>query len=177
MTGDGQDARSCPVIRNTVQQKTNVNVPTSLKVLGVTILQQGNSGDHGCLNGFYGIQIDVNYQVTDGETPPQPIQHGTMTPTEHVVFYDGSTKDSPVGKTNISTTTNTTKTDGTFHDAPVGICKAVPFNTPLTTSQDISIVLSNGLTYKVRHNDFKFSSTNLTNHGTATNGGDIQASQ
>jgi hypothetical protein len=70
-----------------------------------------------------------------------------------------------------------TRADGTFDDAPVGACKAVPFNTPLPTSQDISIKLSNGSSYKVRHNDFEFSSTNLINHGTVTNGSDIIKTQ
>jgi len=70
-----------------------------------------------------------------------------------------------------------TRADGTFDDAPAGACKAVPSNTPLPTSQDISIKLSNGSSYKVRHNDFKFSSTNLINHGTVTNGSDIIKTQ
>lgn len=167
----------CPT--QTVQSKgpTNVKVPTSLKVVSVAILPQGNSGDHGCLNGFYGIQLDVKYQVMDGETPPQPIMSSSMTPTEHVVLFDGTIKDNPVGPTNISTTSATTKSDGTFHDAPVGVCGPVPFNTPKTTSQDISVTTSTGTKYLVRHNAYQFSSTNLTNHGTVTNGGDVQATQ
>ncbi len=94
-----------------------------------------------------------------------------------VVFWDGSTKDGPIGPTYISTTSATTRADGTFDDAPEGACRNVPFTTALTTSQDIKILTTSGLTYTVRHNDFKFTSTNLTNHGTATNGSDIQATQ
>ncbi len=154
-----------------------VQVPTSLKVVKVTVLQTGNTGNHGCLAGYYGIQADIEYQVLDQQAPPQPISNATMTPQEHVVFWDGTTKDGNIGPTYISTTSQTTRADGTFDDAPVGACKSVPFSTPLTTSQDIKILLSNGITYTVRHNDFKFSSTNLTNHGTVTNGSDITATQ
>ncbi len=148
----------------------NVQVPKSLSVVSVGILQTGNQQNHGCSAGFYGIQVDIKYQVLDGSSPPTPINDATMTPTEHVVFWDGTIRDGNIGPT-------TTASDGTFHDAPVGVCKAVPFNTPLLTSQDISMKLSSGTSYTVRHNDFKFSSTNLTNHGTVTNGGDINASQ
>jgi hypothetical protein len=90
----------------------NVQVPTSLKVVSVNVLNTGNSGDHGCLAGFYGIQIDIKYQVLDGSTPPKSINDATMTPTEHVVFHDGSTKDGNIGPTNISTPTAKTRSDG-----------------------------------------------------------------
>ena len=83
----------------------------------------------------------------------------------------------PIGPTNISTTSATTRADGTFDDAPVGACKALPFTTALTTSQDIKILTSSGSIYTVRHNDYKFTSTNLTNHGTVTNGSDIIKTQ
>jgi hypothetical protein len=100
-----------------------------------------------------------------------------MTPKEHVVFWDGTTKDGPIGPTYVSTTSATTRADGTFDDAPVGACKAFPFTTALTTSQDISTLTSDGTTYSVRHNDYRFTSTNLTNHGTVTNGSDINKTQ
>lgn len=65
-----------------------VQVPTSLKVLKTTILQTGNSGNHGCNSGYYGIELDVNYQVLDQNSPPQPIQSSAMTPQEYIVWYD-----------------------------------------------------------------------------------------
>jgi hypothetical protein len=74
--------------------------------------------------------------------------------------------------TYISTTSATTRADGTFDDAPVGICQALPFTSPLTSTQTIQVLL-NGQPYKIRTNNWKFSSTNLTNHGTVTNGGDV----
>ena len=170
--------RSCPVIRQGPGPGgDNVQVPTSLKVLSVTVLQTGNSGNHGCLSGYYGIQVDVAYQVLDGGNPPQPIKNATMTPTEHVVWWDGTITDGDIGPTYVSTTSKMTRADGTFDDAPLGACKAIPFTSPLPTSQDISILLSNGSSYKVRHNSFEFSSTNLINHGTVTNGGEIKATQ
>jgi hypothetical protein len=175
-SGDGPVPKSpCPKPPQQAQNNVKVQVPTSLKVVKTPILQTGNSGDHGCLSGYYGIQIDVDYQVLDQNGAP--INDATMTPEEHVVFWDGTTKDGPIGPTYISTTSATTRADGTFDDAPVGVCKAVPFTTALTTSQDIKILTSSGSTYTVRHNDYKFTSTNLTNHGTATNGSDINATQ
>ena len=76
----------------------------------------------------------------------------------------------------VSTTSQTTRADGTFDDAPVKLCKAVPFTTPLTSTQTIQ-VLMNGQAYQVRINNWKFSSTNLTNHGTVTNGTDVNKTQ
>jgi hypothetical protein len=166
------------VLKNLYPQATvRVSVPTSLKVLKVSVLQTGNGTNHGCLAGYYGIQVDVEYQVLDQQTPPQPIKDATMIPQEHVVFWDGSTKDGNIGPTYVTTTSKTTRADGTFDDAPVGACSAVPFNTPLTTTQDIKILTGGGTVYTVRHNDFKFSSTNLINHGTVTNGSDVTATQ
>jgi hypothetical protein len=175
-SGDGPYPKSpCPDPPQQAAAPVPVHVPTSLKVVKATILQTGNTGDHGCLLGYYGIQIDVLYQVLDQDGVV--IADATMTPQEHVVLWDGTIKDGPIGPTNISTTSATTRADGTFDDAPVGACKAVPFTTALTTSQDIKILTSSGSTYTVRHNDYKFTSTNLTNHGTVTNGSDIVKTQ
>jgi len=153
-----------------------VQVPTSLKVLHTTILQTGNSGNHGCLAGYYGIELDIDYQVLDQNS--NPIQSSAMTPQEYDVWYDGTTNGgfTNIGPTYISTTSATTRADGTFDDAPLGLCKQVPFNTPLTSTQTIQ-VLFNNQAYQVRINNWKFSSTNLTNHGTVTNGTDVNATQ
>jgi hypothetical protein len=152
-------------------------VPTSLKVIGTpTILQTGNSGNHGCLSGFYGIEVDIDYQVLDQSS--SPIQSAAMTPQEYIVWYDGTNNGgfTNIGPTFISTTSQNTRGDGTFDDAPVGLCKAVPFTTPLTSTQTMQVLL-NGQAYQVRTNNWKFSSTNLTNHGTVTNGNDVNATQ
>jgi hypothetical protein len=153
-----------------------VQVPTSLKMVSATILQTGNSGNHGCTSGYYGIGIDVDYQVLDQNS--NPIHSSAMTPQEYIVWYDGSNNGgfTNIGPTYVSTTSQTTRTDGTFDDAPVHLCKAVPFTTPLTSTQTIQIVF-NGQAYPVRTNNWQFSSTNLTNHGTVTNGADISKTQ
>ena len=161
-----------------VNAPIRVQVPTSLKVVKTTILQTGNSGDHGCSLGYYGIELDVVYQVLDQNTPATPIQSSAMTPQEYIVWYDGTNNGGfkNIGPTYISTTSETTRADGTFDDAPIGICSPTPFNTPLTSTQTIQIML-NGQAYLVRTNKWQFSSTNLTNHGTVTNGSDIKATQ
>jgi len=151
-------------------------VPTSLKFLSAAVLQTGNQGDHGCLAGYYGIMLDIKYQVLDQQTPAQAIQDATMVPHEHDVWYDGTTDDKDIGPSYVSTSSHTTRSDGTFDDAPLGLCKFVPFNTPYTSSQDITI-LWKGQSYSVRHNDWQFSSTNLINHGTVTNGNDVNVTQ
>jgi len=153
-----------------------VQVPTSLKVVNATILQTGNSGNHGCPSGYYGIGLDIDYQVLDQNS--NPIQSSAMTPQEYIVWYDGTNNGgfTNIGPTYISTTSPTTRADGTFDDAPVELCKALPFNTPLTSTQTIQ-VLYNSQTYQVRTNNWKFSSTNLTNHGTITNGVDVNKTQ
>jgi hypothetical protein len=101
-----------------------------------------------------------------------------MTPQEYVVWYDGTNNGGfqNIGPSHISTTSKTTRADGSFDDAPVGICKSVPFNTPLTSTQTIQVLL-NDQAYLVRTNKWQFSSTNLINHGTVTNGADIKATQ
>jgi hypothetical protein len=153
-----------------------VQVPTSLQFVSATILQTGNSGNHGCTSGYYGIGLDIDYQVLDQNS--NPIQSSAMTPQEYIVWYDGTNNGgfTNIGPTYVSTTSQTTRADGTFDDAPVELCKAVPFTTPLTSTQTIQ-VLMNGQAYQVRINNWKFSSTNLTNHGTVTNGTDVNKTQ
>jgi hypothetical protein len=166
----------CPLSQQQPSAPTNVQVPTSLKVVSATILQTGNSGNHGCTSGYYGIGLDIDYQVLDQNS--SPIASSAMTPQEYIVWYDGTNNGgfTNIGPTYVSTTSQTTRVDGTFDDAPVELCKAVPFTTPLTSTQTIQILM-NGKAYQVRTNNWKFSSTNLTNHGTVTNGGDVNKTQ
>ena len=153
------------------------NVPSSLKVVNATPLPDPNIGP-GCARGFYGLLIDIDYQVMDGEKQPQPLKDPTMTPHEYIVFDDGTTRDKDIGPVpGYSTSSRTARADGTFDDVPVGPCKFIPFNTPIPASQDISI-LWHKKSYPVRHNDWKWSSTNFPNgHGTDTNGNDVNVTQ
>jgi hypothetical protein len=166
----------CPVLTYGPTQPVTVQVPTSLRVVSATILQTGNSGNHGCTSGYYGIGLDVDYQVLDQNS--NPIQSSAMTPQEYIVWYDGTNNGgfTNIGPTYVSTTSQTTRADGTFDDAPVELCRSVPFNNPLTSTQTIQILFNNQA-YQVRTNHWQFSSTNVTNHGTVTNGGDIQKTQ
>lgn len=171
---------SCPAYTGGGGQSPGtVQVPTSLKLVTKPpkILQQGNNqATNGCSLGFYGIMLDVDYQVLD--QTGAPIANSNMEPQEDVVFWDGTTTNGyvDIGPSPISTTSKFTRNDGTFDDAPIGYCKYVPFNTPVTSTQKIQILL-NGTAYPVRTNNWSASSTNLPNHGTVTNGADINASQ
>jgi hypothetical protein len=156
--------------------------PTSLKVLSATELPTATTippgKNTGCPKNTYGIRIDVKYQVLDGANPPQPISDATMVPTEQIVenWSGGGTFGGNIGQNNnpmYPSSSRTTASDGTFHDIPVGVCFSIPFNNPFSLTQTISIVTSNGSTYPVRTNNFEMSSTNLFNHGTITNGSDI----
>jgi hypothetical protein len=191
--GQAQQVDSTPIVpasppyaswKQTNQSKNSSSrkqTPTSLKVLSATELPTATTippgKNTGCTKSTYGIMIDIKYQVLDGANPPQPINDATMVPTEHIVknWPGGGTMGGDIGGTQplYPSSSRTTASDGTFHDIPLGICSDIPFNNPFSISQDINIVMSNGDTYKVRHNDFQISSTNLFNHGTITNGGDI----
>jgi hypothetical protein len=152
-----------------------VQIPKSLKVVTTTILQQGsNTATNGCQPGYYGIMLDVVYQVMDGAGGSgAPIASANMEPQE---LLTGDTAYQDIGPSRTSTTSKFTRADGTFDDAPVGVCNNVPFNTPLMETQQIQILM-NGTAYPVRTNNYQFSSTNLPNHGTITNGADINATQ
>jgi hypothetical protein len=118
--------------------------------------------------------LDVVYQVMDGAGGSgAPIASANMEPQE---LLTGDTAYQDIGPSRTSTTSKFTRADGTFDDAPVGVCNNVPFNTPLMETQQIQILM-NGTAYPVRTNNYQFSSTNLPNHGTITNGADINATQ
>jgi hypothetical protein len=151
-------------------------IPTSLKLVTAppTILQQGNNNaTNGCPLGNYGIEIDIDYQVLDQNGAP--IASANMEPQENIPGVTTGYQD--IGPSRISGTSTFTRADGTFDDAPVGKCPPVPVTTltPFAT-QSIQILL-NGTAYPVRTNSYSYSTTNLPNHGTVTNGKDINASQ
>jgi hypothetical protein len=110
----------------TYQQK-----PTSLKVLSVTVLATGTTGNSGCnpsTTGDYGIALDIKYQVLDQAQPPQPILKSGMVPKEIVQGVGGVTGPQNIGPSGNSNNTGTTASDGTFHDAPFLMCSFAPFS-------------------------------------------------
>jgi len=153
-----------------------VQTPTSLKLVSTppTILQQGTGLQHGCPPGNYGIAIDVDYQVLD--QTGAPIASANMEPQE---LLTGGTAYTDIGgpQPNYPQSAKFTRADGTFDDVPVEKCPPVPVTT-LTQFETQSIqILMNGTAYPVRTNTYSYSTTNLPNHGTITNGADINATQ
>ncbi len=153
-----------------------VQVPTSLKLVKAppTILQQGTGLRAGCPPGWYGIGIDVDYQVLDQNT--KPIASANMEPQE---LLTGKTTYTDIGgpQPNYPQSAKFTRVDGTFDDVPVEKCPPVPVTT-LTPFETQSIqILLNGIPYPVRINNWSYKTTNLPNQGTLTNGKDINATQ
>jgi hypothetical protein len=156
-------------------------VPTFLKVLTVSVLPTGSSGDYGCLpSANYGIMLDIKYQVLDQNLAI--ISSSAMRPQETGVSFDGIPYSSDVGPSRISTTSQFTAADGTYHDAPVGYCQSLPFQTnqTLSNTQDVTI-LFNGQSYPVRNQGFTVSDTAGANgfgHGSIQNSArDVSASR
>ena len=95
-----------------------VQVPTSLKVLSVTVLPNGSGPPNGCPGSQnYGIKVDIKYQVLDQDS--NSIQASSMTPHEKGVLFDGTAFDTDIGPfPGYPTSSQNTATDGTFHDVP-----------------------------------------------------------
>jgi hypothetical protein len=162
--------RFCPALNYRPSAGANVQIPKSLKVLGINILPTGSGNtDHGCTPGNdFGIELDITYQVLDGSTPPKAVSNATMVPHEHVVTGN-ITSDNDICPSRISTCKPTTDVNGIFHDAPLGGCGNGSFADSL--AQNITIIL-NGTPYPVRTNNFTVSSSSVT-HGSISNGSDI----
>ena len=159
-----------------------VQVPTSLKVLGVTVLPDGSGPPYGCPGSAnYGIMVDIKYLVQDQNTTPQPIQSASMTPHEKGTFYDGTNYDNNVGPVQgYPTSSATTASDGTFHDVPNGVCRSLPISNPgLTATQNITMILPGATSYPVRSQSLTVTApgSGSFGHGTITNGSDINASR
>ncbi len=94
----------CTVQTRTPSGGDHVQIPSSLKVLSISTLPTGTSGDYGCLTGSdYGIKLDIKYQVLDQNTPAQPLKDATMVPHEHVVYpATGQTVDTDICPSRIS---------------------------------------------------------------------------
>jgi hypothetical protein len=161
----------CTVQTRTPSGGDHVQIPSSLKVLSISTLPTGTSGDYGCLTGSdYGIKLDIKYQVLDQNTPALPLKDATMVPHEHVIYpATGQTVDTDICPSRISTCTHTTDVNGIFHDAPYGACSAGSFSLGLT--QTIKIIF-NGVNYTVRTNSVTISSSS-SGHGSLSNGSDI----
>lgn len=115
-----------------------VQVPTSLKVLSVSVLPNGSSPPAGCPQSDptdnFGLLTDIKYQVLDQDTTPQPVQSSSMTPHESGTSFFGNLYDTNIGPvTGYPTSALTTASDGTYHDVPFGVCVDTTFN--LTGSQ------------------------------------------
>jgi len=108
-------------------------VPTSLSLVKAppTILQQGTGLQHGFKPGYYGIEIDIVYQVLDQNS--LPIASATTGPQENVSGLTNGWKD--IGGTtdpNYPQSAKFTRPDGIFDDVPLGTCPPVLRRAPST---------------------------------------------
>lgn len=129
----------------------NVQKPTSLKVLSVTVLPNGAGPPNGCPpSANYGIMVDIKYQVLDQNS--KAIALSSMTPHETGTYFDGSPLNSDIGPAaGYPTSSQTTASDGTFHDVPFGVCSSLPLSNPgLTATQNITVVMPGGSSFSVR---------------------------
>ncbi len=157
----------------TTSSTATVQQPASLKVLSVTVLATGTTGNYGCTPSFnYGIDVDIKYQVLDQSA--KAIQSSSMIPHETGTFTDGSHYSNNIGPTRISDTSEYTASDGTFHDAPVGACGNGVFSGAHVT-QNIQILIGSS-SYTVRSQTYTLGSSGA-GHGTITNGSDVSASR
>jgi hypothetical protein len=164
-----------------------VQVPTSLSVLGSSVLPTGTTPDYGCQPGADGgIKISVRYQVLD--QGGQPIRSNQMEPQEKLLNYvlNGGSSSNPfpnwrdVGPSPAVTgTSQYTDANGQFLDAPYGACATSGY-LPLTVTYDqpMSILVVGGSTnYAVRNNHATITSSAMgTGQITVTSddGGNIQ---
>jgi hypothetical protein len=158
-----------------------VQVPTSLSVLSVTVLPNGQGLNYGCSGlANYGIMVDIKYQVLDQNG--NPIASANMTPYEQGVGFSGSPYSGNIGPTGFTNSTLTTAADGTFHDVPFGVCANGAFSSA-TNTQNITMVMPDGSTPAVRSQTFT-ATGKTAGHGTLNNaitspgaGSDISATR
>jgi len=169
----------CPQDFLEPQAGTNVQVPTSLRVVNVSVLPNGSGPPNGCPGSQnYGVKIDIKYQVLDQNGTP--IQSASMTPHENGTFFTGGGYDGNIGPvTGYPTSSATTAADGTFHDVPFGICQSLPISSPgLTATQHITIIMPDGSVPGVRTQTFTVTAPGSQSfgHGSISNSiGDISA--
>ncbi|MGC2324450.1 MAG: hypothetical protein WA463_17585 [Terriglobales bacterium] len=154
-----------------------MQVPTSLKATSSQIIS--NSWLQGCPAIWYGIAIQINYQVLDQNNAP--LQSASMRPQEQILneYWDGDLVGNPepnwvdIWHQSYPGSTQFTNASGQFLDAPFGACTNAVFTDTFT--QPISVLL-NGARYTVRTNNWSFSST-APGHGSVTNGSDVKKSK
>jgi hypothetical protein len=162
-----------------------VQVPTSLKVLSVTVLPNGSGPPNGCPGSAnYGIMVDIKYQILDQYG--KAIASSSMTPHEKGILFDGTPFDSNIGPfPGYPTSSKNTATDGTFHDVPLGYCLSIPI-TNATATQNVTMIMPDGSTPAVRSQTFTVTAAGTINfgHGKITNsitspgtGSDISATR
>jgi hypothetical protein len=147
-------------------------IPTSLKVLSVTVLPTGTTGNSGCAPGAdYGIKVDITYQVLD--QAGSAISKSGMKPLEVVQFAGGSPAGpNPIGPTGNSNSSATTANNGTFHDVPFGLCSP----SAITNATQLQIIYIDSVQQKVRQNAVTYNSSS-SGHGSMSNGGDLDTSR
>ena len=150
-----------------------VQVPTSLSVLSVTVLPNGQGLNFGCSGlANYGVKVDTKYQVLDQNG--NAIASANMTPSEQGTDAGGQLYSGNIGPSGFTNST-LTAADGTFHDVPFGICANRAFSSA-TITQNISIVMPDGSTPAVRSQTFTLTGK-TAGHGTISNGSDISATR
>lgn len=160
-----------------------VQIPTSLKVLSVTIVPTDTTPE-ACVTGIdYGIGVAIKYQVNDQSNPSSPIKNNIMVPQETVtnLVINGGQPSNPfptyddLGPSAITGTSRTTDANGQFLDAPLGICTNGAFTASFV--QNIRVLIDSTQTsYHVRTNNFAVAST-ASGQGSVTNNSDIQKSR
>ena len=161
----------CPMNNHQGSGGATVQVPTSLKFLSVTVLPDGMTGAVGCpSSNWYGIKVDIKYQVMDQNNPPNAIQSGAMIPHETGTLFSGTFYDNDIGPVpNYPTSGKYTAADGTFHDVPLGACANGAFSS-LTATQTVTIIMPSSNSYFVRSQTWTVTGNNGVGHGTINNG-------
>ena len=156
------------------QAPVTVQVPTSLSVLSVTVLPNGQGLNFGCSGlANYGIMVDIKYQVLDQNGAA--IASANMTPYEQGTGFSGQPYSGNIGPSGFTNSTLTTAADGTFHDVPFGACANGAFSVA-TNTQNISMIMPDGSTPAVRSQTFTLTGK-TAGHGTLSNGSDISATR
>jgi hypothetical protein len=122
---------------------------------------------------------EISTRNTDKSGVPMPIASANMEPQENVPGLTNGYQDIGGPQPKYPQSAKFTRADGTFDDVAVGTCPPLPVTslTPFPYPNQSIQILLNGIAYPVRTNSYSYSTTNLPNHGTITNGKDINASQ
>ena len=152
-----------------------VQVPTSLFVLNVAVLPNGQGVNFGCSGlANYGIRVDIKYQVLDQNG--NPILLANMPPPRTRYVFRRGWLYRNIGPTGFTNSTVTTAADGTFHDVPLGGCANGAFSS-LPDTQFMTIIMPDGSAPAVRGQTFTLTGQSA-GHGTLNNSvSDISATR